>query len=468
MLFNSLAFGVFLLTVLAGYFLLRKHYQGQNALLLAASLVSYGAWDARFLSLLAASIVVNFMAGRAIHRTAILPRRRFWLGLALVWNLAMLGIFKYFNFFAAGLADLMSIFGLEADPITLTMILPLGLSFYTFQAISYPFDIYRGRLEPTRNLAEFALFVSFFPTVVSGPIERASHLLPQITAPRRVSAEDFNEGLTLIAWGYFQKLVIADNLALLVNRIYGNYTQYQGLDIGLGILAYTIQILADFAGYTDIARGVARLLGFQLPLNFNLPYFATSPSDFWNRWHMSLSGWLRDYLYIPLGGNRKGKARTCLNLLLTMGLCGLWHGAALTFIIWGLFHGALLAIQRLFARGKNSPSTSRWLTIMKTLGMFCLVAAGWAIFRSSSLGQMGYLFSHLGISWSAETAEILGRLVFFSWPLVVLQIIQARTVNPAPIAWLNPWLRGLVYAVLIAGCFVFSTRENVRFIYQGF
>jgi D-alanyl-lipoteichoic acid acyltransferase DltB (MBOAT superfamily) len=470
MLFNSLAFGIFLAAVLAGYFLLRRHHRAQNALLLAASLASYGFWDARFLALLAASIAVNFLAGRAIHQAGTLSRRRLWLGVALGWDLAVLGAFKYFNFFAASLARGLALFGIEVDQVTLNLVLPLGLSFYTFQAITYPFDIYRGRLEPTRSLLDFGLFVSFFPTLVSGPIERASHLLPQIAAPRRVTADSFNEGLALIIWGYFQKLVIADNLALLVNGIYGGYTQYQGLDIALGILAYTFQIFADFAGYTDIARGVARLLGFQLRLNFNLPYFATSPPDFWNRWHMSLSSWLRDYLYIPLGGNRKGRVRTGLNLLVTMGLCGLWHGAAWTFVVWGLYHGALLVIQRIPGRGAVAPVSRprRPLAVLKALGMFILVAAGWAVFRASSLTQAGYLFSHLGVGWSAETLGILGRVVFFAWPLVVMQAVQARTGNPLPLAGLNPWLRGLVYALIIAGCLVFNTRENVRFIYQGF
>ena len=334
---------------LFAYFAFHKSNRWQNIVLLVASYVSYGLWDWRFLGLIVGLTGVNYAAGWAIQRGT---RKTLYLGLALTFSLLTLGIFKYFNFFDENLVKLLSAFGLKMGAVELKLILPLGLSFYTFQAITYPFDIYRGTIEHTRRFTDFALFVAFFPTVVSGPVERAAHLLPQLQQRRQITTDKVNEGLWLILWGFFQKLVIADNVGLIVNQVYSNYTQFHGLDIIIAVIAYTIQILADFGGYTDIARGVARLLGFDLLLNFNHPYFAINPSDFWSRWHMSLSSWFRDYVYIPLGGNRKGKWRSNLNVFVTMVLCGLWHGAAWTFVIWGAWHGFIQVIYRLFGGGR--------------------------------------------------------------------------------------------------------------------
>jgi alginate O-acetyltransferase complex protein AlgI len=478
MIFTSWMFFIFLAAVLSGYFLLGRWWRAQNILLLVASYVFYAYWDWRFLALLIGITAVNYGAGWAVSRVPAgdiyRRKRQLWLGLAIVFDLLVLGTFKYFNFFDASLVNVLTSVGIHLDAISLKVILPLGISFFTFMAITYPFDIYRGKMEHTRGFLDFALFVGFFPTVVSGPVERASHMLPQFQSPRRVTAENVNEGLWLIAWGFFQKLVIADNVAIIVNRVFDNYPQFHGLDIIVAVLAYTVQILADFGGYTDIARGVARLFGFQLLLNFNVPYFALNPSDFWSRWHISLSQWFRDYLYIPLGGNRKGGFRTSLNLFITMVLVGLWHGAAWTFVIWGAWHGLLQVVYKLF--GKAGASTDRTIrdfgSLLSIAGrtglMLVLLAIGWAAFRATSFTQLSYLFTHLGFTTSATTMSSIWRLIVFTLPMVIVQIFQLRKSYPVMLTQPNAWARGLAYGVLIVGIIIFSQREITRFIYQGF
>jgi alginate O-acetyltransferase complex protein AlgI len=510
MVFNTTSFLLFLAAVLAAYFLLGlgRNWKWQNLVLLVASYVSYGFWDKRFLALLAAVTVVNYAAGWAISRSAKagspISQRRLWLGLAIAFDLCVLGTFKYFNFFDESLVRVFSSFGLSIDPVSLKLILPLGLSFYIFESISYPFDIYRRKMDHTPRFLDFALFVSFFPTVVSGPIERASHLLPQFQSPREVTGEKVHQGLWLILWGFFQKLVIADSVGLIVDHVYGSHTDFQGLDIAIAMAAYTVQILADFAGYTDIARGVARLLGFDLVLNFNVPYASRNPAEFWERWHISLSRWFRDYVYISLGGNRKGRWRTSLNQMVTMVLCGLWHGAAWTFVVWGAWHGLLLIIYRLFGwvgeaagrtvkRAGSALLGDRALTIPHPSGrareaagrtikrggsvlsigarmliMVVLVGAGWAVFRATSFSQVAYLFSHLGFSHSENTLGWLLLLVVFTLPLIIVQTFQLRSDSPVFMIKLNPWARGLAYGCLAAGVLIFTQREVAHFIYQGF
>ncbi len=476
MIFTSWAFLIFLAMVLTAYFSLGRRWRWQNILLLIASYVSYAFWDWRFLALLAGMTALNYIAGWAISRKpeGKANRGRLWLGLAIAVDLLVLGTFKYFNFFDQSMVSLLLKFGIHLDPISLKIILPLGLSFYTFMAITYPFDIYRGKIQHTGRFLDFALFVAFFPTIVSGPIERAAHMLPQFQSPRQVTSDKINESLWLIIWGFFQKMVIADNMGLILNHTFDNYTQHQGLDIVVAGFAYTVQILADFNGYTDIARGVAKLFGFELLLNFNVPYFALNPSDFWSRWHISLSQWFRDYLYIPLGGNRKGKWRTSLNIFVTMVLVGFWHGAAWTFIVWGAWHGFLQVVYRLF--GERGQSTDRKINslqsavsvIGRTALMFILVAAGWMAFRATSFGQLSYLFTHLGFGVSATTLDSLWRLFYFTLPMIIVQIFQVRSASQVFILRLNPWVRGLAYGTIVVGIIVFSQRVITRFIYQGF
>jgi alginate O-acetyltransferase complex protein AlgI len=478
MTFLSWSFVVFFIIVLACYFVLGSRWRWQNVLLLVASYVFYAFWDWRFLGLLLSLTAVNFAAGWAIGKQTRTDEqwnnKGLWLGLAIAFDLLVLAAFKYFNFFDENLVTLFSQFGVHLNPINLKLVLPLGISFYTFMSVTYPFDIYRGKMSATRSFRDFALFVAFFPTVVSGPVERAAHILPQFQSRRSITGATASEGLWLIAWGFFQKLVIADNAGIIVDKLFANPGHFQGLDIVIGVLAYAVQILADFGGYTDIARGVARLMGFELLLNFNVPYFAINPSDFWSRWHISLSQWFRDYLYISLGGNRKGKWRTSLNLIITMALVGLWHGAAWNFVIWGAWHGIMLAGYRLF--GKAGQSTDRtlrgWLSALSVVSrtglMFVLVIAGWAAFRSTSFQQLTYIYTHVSFGYSPATLISLWTLFYYSLPLIVVQIIQVRRSSPIVVKGLKPISLGLIYGAIFIGIVVFSPREISRFIYQGF
>ncbi|HEX9885444.1 MAG TPA: MBOAT family O-acyltransferase [Longimicrobiales bacterium] len=352
MLFNSPEYGLFLVVVVAAYFGLP--HRAQNRFLLVASYVFYSFWDVRFLSLILVSTTVDFVAGRriALARGRGDGRRaRVWLVASVVTNLGLLATFKYFGFFAEGLHALLAVVGLDTSSPVLEIALPVGISFYTFQTMSYTIDVWRGRMEPVDDALDFALFVAFFPQLVAGPIERASHLLPQIQAPRTVGPEDWSRGLYLILVGLVRKVVIADTAGVLVNRYFNSPERFTSLQLACGLALFAIQAYGDFAGYSNIARGSARLLGFDLMRNFRHPYFATNPSDFWHRWHVSLSSWLRDYLYIPLGGSRRGERRTYVNLVITMFLSGLWHGAGANFVLFGLLHGAYLAGYRALRRG---------------------------------------------------------------------------------------------------------------------
>jgi len=473
MLFNSLVFVAFFIIVYVAYLSLRHHHRAQNRLLLIASYIFYGYWDWRFLSLIAVSTIIDYFVGQNLRRTESPGKRKKLLFISVFANLSLLGFFKYFNFFADSFAALLGMFGMEAGFVTLNIVLPVGISFYTFQTMSYTIDIYRRKLEPTRNFLDFALFVSFFPQLVAGPIERAVNLLPQIVSPRRITTGQINSGLFLIIWGYYKKVVIADNVGMIADRIFNGYTQYQGLDLLIGILAFTVQILCDFSGYSDIARGLARLMGFELMVNFRLPYFALNPSDFWLRWHVSLSSWLRDYLYIPLGGNRGGTVATQRNLALTMLLGGLWHGAAWNFVIWGGFHGLILALYRVFDR--NPEHENPWggkysypRILSKMFLMFILTIIGWVLFRSASADQIVYMLTNVFGGASDITGEIAYRLLFFSLPLVIIQIFQyVKRDLLAPLT-LPFAVRVMMYIYFILWIFIFGVREAAEFIYFQF
>lgn len=473
MLFNSLVFIGFFIVVYSTYLLLHRNYRVQNRLLLVASYVFYGYWDWRFLSLIAISTIVDFYVGRRLFETEIQWKRKSLLFFSVLANLSLLGFFKYFNFFADSVAELLQAFGMRADIATLEIVLPVGISFYTFQTMSYTIDIYRRKAQPTTNFFDFALFVSFFPQLVAGPIERAVNLLPQVTAPRRIKANQLNAGLFLILWGYYKKVVIADNIGMIADRIFNGYTQFHGIDIIVGVLAFAVQIYCDFSGYSDIARGLAKLMGFDLMVNFKLPYFALNPSDFWTRWHVSLSSWLRDYLYIPLGGNRKGKIRTQVNLAITMLLGGLWHGAAWNFVVWGAFHGFILAAYRIFDR--NPEHDDSWSgkysyprIIAKMLLMFILTLIGWVLFRARTIDQITYMLTQWAGGMSASTLDMAHQLVFYSLPLLVIQVYQyAKRDLLAPIK-LNPIIRIPLYAHFLLWIFIFGVREAAEFIYFQF
>ncbi len=473
MLFNSFVFLGFFLLIYALYLSSRRSRRLQNVLLLVASYVFYGYWDWRFLGLLALSTVVDFFVGRALHRSADPRRRKLLLTVSVCTNLGILGFFKYFDFFADSLAALMGLLGLQPDPFTLGILLPVGISFYTFQTMSYTIDIYRGKLEPVDSISDFALFVAFFPQLVAGPIERASNLLPQIARPRRIGQDEVGAALWLILWGYFKKVVIADRMALIANPIFAEHAEFQGLELVVGLLAFTVQIYGDFSGYSDIARGVAKLMGFELMVNFKLPYLAINPSDFWLRWHVSLSSWLRDYLYIPLGGSRGGTLRTQRNLALTMLLGGLWHGAAWNFVIWGAYHGTLLAVYRwldprpIHADPWRDRSQRPRVLFMMAL-MFVFTVIGWLIFRADSASQIVYFLGnmHHGVGETGWT--LLYTWFYFSWPLIPVQLLQYRTGNLLAVTGLPTPLKLAIYGLLFCGIVAFAVHESMEFIYFQF
>ena len=473
MLFNSFIFGGFFLLTYALYLALRRATRAQNLLLLVASYVFYGYWDWRFLGLLAISTLVDFTVGRSLHGTGDTRRRRILLTVSVCTNLGILGFFKYYDFFADSLAALMRLAGMTPDPFTLGILLPVGISFYTFQTMSYTIDIYRGKLAPVDSLLDFAVFVAFFPQLVAGPIERARNLLPQIAQPRRIDRDQVGAGLWLILWGYFKKVVIADHMALLVTPVFAQHTDYQGLELMVALLAFTVQIYCDFSGYSDIARGLAKLMGFELMVNFKLPYFAINPSDVWVRWHVSLSSWLRDYLYIPLGGSRGGTLRTQRNLAVTMLLGGLWHGAAWNFVIWGGYHGALLAIYRWLdpAPVHADPwrSGTRRVRILAMMAMmFVLTVLGWLIFRADSVEQIVYFLGNLHRGAGETGWNLLYAWFFFSWPLIPVQLLQYRTGDLLAVNGLPGPLRVTIYCLLFCGILAFGVRESMEFIYFQF
>lgn len=385
MLFNSITYFYFLVLVFGLYWsVLRNKFRVQNFFLLLASYCFYGWWDVRFLILIFISSSVDFFLGRAIYRQTLKQKKLYLLWLCMLINLGMLGFFKYYNFFTDSMATLLTNLGLQANLSTLQIVLPVGISFYTFQSLSYSIDIYRGKIKPTNDFVSFMTFVSFFPQLVAGPIERASHLLPQFLSPRAFRQEHLISGFRFILYGLFKKMVIADRLAYFVDHVYTSPEKYDGTVLLAATFMFGIQIYCDFSGYSDIAIGSARLLGFDLMQNFRTPYLALNFREFWRRWHISLSTWFRDYVYIPLGGNRVSQGRWIFNIMLTFTLSGLWHGASFTFIIWGFLHGFFLVSEYLIAKIVTLPKNFAWLGFIVT---FVLVNLTWVFFRSDTLGQ---------------------------------------------------------------------------------
>lgn len=339
MLFDSFDFAVFLPLVFFGYwFVVNKHLKLQNLFILAASYTFYGWWDERFLALIAFSTLVDFLVGRGLEKSVVERNRKLLLWLSIAVNLGLLGYFKYSDFFIESFTDAFSFFGRPIEWRGIGIVLPVGISFYTFQTLSYTIDVYKRKISPTKDLIAFSAFVSFFPQLVAGPIERSTRLLPQFSKPRRFESSQAIDGLRQILWGLFKKMVIADNCALFVNDVFGNYAEQSGSTLLLGAVFFFFQVYGDFSGYSDIAIGTGRLFGFSLSQNFAFPFFATSISKFWQRWHISLTTWCRDYIYIPLGGNRGRKIFQFRNTLITFSIMGLWHGAQWTYVIWGVLN----------------------------------------------------------------------------------------------------------------------------------
>jgi alginate O-acetyltransferase complex protein AlgI len=472
MLFNTLDFWLFFAIVYGVYRLLGT--RGQNLWLLGASYVFYAFWDWRFVGLLAASTGVDWWLARRIASEPSRESARKWVGASVAVNLLFLGTFKYFNFFVGSLAAALEGLGLQPHLPVLEIVLPVGISFYTFQSMSYIVDVYRGDIEPNPSLVEFALFVAFFPHMVAGPIMKARDLLPQMGRPRVIGWRDVSEGFHLAMVGLFKKVVIADNLAPIADLVFSRQLGFLPGVLHVGALAFAFQIYADFSGYSDIARGVARMMGFTLMENFNAPYFATSITDFWRRWHISLSTWLREYLYIPLGGNRGSAAATYRNLMITMVLGGLWHGAAMTYVVWGAYQGALLAAERWFRevrRGRVAAFLgSPRLVPVRMFVTFHLVCLGWIYFRAaadSPLGTMTLRFLD-PLGWLVMPWHLLGPALLAILPLVVLDAARHRSSVDLALLGL-PWpVRGVLYSGLACLFILLGRFDSHAFIYFQF
>jgi len=476
MLFNTIEYIFFLpIVFLLYWFVFNKNLKLQNLLIFISSYFFYGWWDWRFLSLIFLSTVVDYFVGLKIHQSQDQKVRKIYLWVSVLCNLGLLGVFKYFNFFIDSWIDLLGSFGYEQKSVwTLNVILPVGISFYTFQTMSYSLDIYYKKLKPTKDFISFASFVSFFPQLVAGPIERASNLLPQILTKRVFKYEQGVQGLRLILWGIFKKVVIADSLGIRVDRIFDSYPIMDGGVLLLGLVYFSFQIYCDFSGYSDIAIGTAKLFGIEIMSNFKFPYFSRDIGEFWRRWHISLSSWFRDYLYIPLGGSKGGKWMSIKNIFIIFIVSGFWHGANWTFIIWGMTH-ALLYIP-LFLIGKNRQYTTNivaknnWFPSIKELfqmGMtFFSITIAWVFFRSESISDSFNYLILMVSKFSIPTYERFG--IVFVFILVVFDwIMRKNERNPINIQ--NKYTRWIMYIVLIYLIIsYFNIIDTSQFIYFQF
>ena len=465
MLFNSLEFLLFYPTVLLVFWALAltPAWTLRKLVLLGASYLFYISWNPPFVLLLMFSTALDFVAARRMHAAATRGGRRAWLLASLVGNLGVLAYFKYAAFAAASFAALVET--PLVDPAFFNVILPLGISFYTFQSLSYTIDVYRGAIPPHPSLLDFALYVAFFPQLVAGPIVRAAYFLPQLARPTGIGGTATERALMLIALGLFKKVVCADVLGEYVDEVFAHVWRYRGINLLVAAYAYAFQIYFDFSGYSDMAIGLAGLLGFRIPINFRMPYAAQNPVEFWRRWHISLSTWLRDYLYIPLGGNRRGRARTYVNLMLTMLLGGLWHGAAWTFVVWGAYHGVLLALHRLLFRGRVRHE-SALAVLGRRLATFHLVAAGFVIFRAPSLAEVGIFLRQI-IEPGLATSPAFVRAV--GWTVLAFAVHQLAADRRPGRVFLRtpPLVQATVYAAAAVLVFLFSPLSE-RFIYFQF
>lgn len=468
MLFNSFAFVVFLPLVVATFFLTPPRFRW--VLLLAASYVFYAWWKVGYLLLIVLSTVVDYWAGLQMGRRPDQRSRRLFLLVSLLVNLGLLGFFKYFNFFSTSLGALATWFGVGYDPVLVDVLLPVGISFYTFQTLAYSIDVYRGRQAPERHLGYFALYVSFFPQLVAGPIERAGHLLPQFRKAHAFRYDDVTWGLCLMAYGFFKKLVVADRLGQYVDAVFGNLGAASSLSLSLALFFFAFQIYCDFSGYSDIAIGTARILGIDLMENFRRPYLARSIREFWSRWHISLSTWFRDYLYIPLGGNRVGRARWLFNLGIVFLISGLWHGANWTFVVWGALHGAYLIIGVVTGPVRDriwdgvtkllSLSDSRWAgrtrALLATLITFLLVTFAWIFFRAPTLEEALYVVQKIVFfDGSLNTVQLFAGLgpvkMLFSFAALGLLLLSYRLPLDLRLRHRTVFLAGALFVILLFG-----------------
>lgn len=474
MLFNSIEFTVFLPVVFILYWLLLKGNTARNVFIVIASYVFYGWWDVRFLLLIALTTICSYISGMLIERY-----RGRWGAKATMWsnvlfNLGILVLFKYYGFFTRSLSELLAAFGITLDAVTLDLILPVGISFYTFQALSYTIDVYRGNIEPTRDIAAVFAFIAFFPQLVAGPIERATSLLPQFLHRRHFDYATAVDGCRQILWGLFKKMAVADNCATAVNIIFSQYESLGGLTLLIGAILFSFQIYGDFSGYSDIAIGVAKLFDIKLTRNFNLPYFSHNIREFWKRWHISLNRWFVDYLYVPLGGSRCNKSKIARNSLVVFLASGIWHGANWTFAAWGIYHAAL-SMPYIIAGQRHDPVSHARRPVLYKLSMilstFILVTIGWILFRSNTIHDaLNYIY---GIFSRFPTLDHVpwGRAIAWSAVLVIVECVQRKRRQPYEfpdmVIFRNRTVRWCIYYIMIIIIIGYSGNQ-ADFIYFQF
>jgi D-alanyl-lipoteichoic acid acyltransferase DltB (MBOAT superfamily) len=480
MTFTTLTFLIFFVVVFALYWSLHNR-RAQNLLLVLAGYVFYGWWDWRYCLLMVAASFLDFFVGLGLNKTDVVWKRKLLLTCGLCGNLGMLGFFKYFNFFAENFQLLAAQLGWRVDPITLNVVLPVGISFYTFQTMSYSIDIYRRKLRGTTHLLEYLSFVSFFPQLVAGPIERATHLLPQFFKERVFSEAQATDGLRQVLWGLFKKMVIADNLAPIVDAAFGNPSAYNGAELALATFLFAIQIYCDFSGYSDIAIGIAKLLGFELMRNFAYPYFSQSVGEFWRRWHISLSTWFKDYVYFPLGGSRVSKPRMIFNVMVTFLLSGLWHGASWNFLIWGALNG--LGVLPDILRPQHSRRNAAEMPVerlsaaalFKVLVTFTFICFGWIFFRAQTFANAMLVLKQIGTSFLSTAGGLLARYdptegrIFIILALF-LALEWAKRAHHHPLAlerWPQP-ARWIAFTALFWTVIYLGTYGSSTFIYFQF
>ncbi|NNE32468.1 MAG: MBOAT family protein [Winogradskyella sp.] len=469
MLFNSIEYLIFLPIVFILYWLLNNNYKNQNILLLISSYIFYGWWDYRFLSLIVFSSFLDYFVGMKIEEAISENRKKRWLLVSLCSNLGLLGVFKYYNFFADSFASSMSVLGWEVNDLTLNIILPVGISFYTFQTLSYSIDIYRGQIKASRDIIGFFTFVSLFPQLVAGPIERASNLIPQIENKRKLDTNLIKTGIFQIFIGLLRKVAIADNLGVYVDSVYANYDIHNGSTLLVATIFYAFQIYFDFSGYSDIAIGSAKLFGFNFNRNFNFPYFSKTLTEFWRRWHMSLSFWLRDYLYISLGGNRKGIIITYRNLLLTMLIGGLWHGSSWNFVIWGGIHGLFLS----FEKFTFSALKIKTFNAFGYIYTFIIVLIAWIFFRAADFSSASkiileiFSFNYDSLFIGDINSFVNALLLLSIGVLIDLKVFKSNVpLENYGTRYSTLKLSVIVSVVIIMLCLFYSSTEN--FIYFQF
>ena len=475
MLFNSFEFLIFFTIVYVFYLVLPHRWQ--NWLLIVASCLFYSAWSWKFLALLFISVSTDFWCSHRIYNSKDVPTRKFFLWLSIGVNLSILGFFKYFGFFLGNLkAFLLWVFPSYSPDFSLAfnIILPVGISFYTFEAISYTVDVYRGVIPPARRYWDYALFILFFPHLIAGPIMRAKDLLSQIVSVRRCNLNQFFEGVHLIFWGLFEKIFVADNCAKIVDPFFASSAPYQGGEVLVALYAFAIQVFCDFDGYSNMARGLGKCLGFELTINFKFPYFSTNPMEFWKKWHISLSSWLRDYVYGPLRGDQNNLPKTYKNIFLTMLICGLWHGASWTYVLWGVYHGVLLIIHRWCARTRNLVTFLAERVVrsrlVKIVLFFHVIIFGLLLFRAQSIDQIiamaGALFTNF--HFRGQVLFSLAQFCFFTALLTFVQFGQWRT-NDVLFLYKLAWPPKIfIYALMSYLMVVWAGINTVQFIYYQF